>query len=335
MKILIGVDGPHAMHNQRMGFARAFQSLGHDVAILNELEQSQIEIITRFKPELAILNSYNLNNDGVRALKEVNSKAFLRVFDDGPQREEVLKRSVQTGIDYKIEFATTKHIRTVESIANNGNLLGMFNHYHEKDLDQTLGYWKNIGPVFSSMLAADTFLYGGAETMREFNSDCCFIGSYHPYKAINLNPFIVNMNNLIKDDGTKIKCKIFSTWAWPSEYYCGVISQDYNKVALKSSKVGLNVSEPHSTEFGTDVIERIFYNLWMGNFLVSDKVDRAVQMFGDSAIWCSKPDEFHESILHFLRYPDEAEHYKERAKKSAESHTYINRVKDILNIIGN
>lgn len=313
-----------------MGLAKAFNFLGHQVAFLNEVEQSQIEIISRFCPDLAILNSYNLTNDGVRGLKETGAKAFLRVFDNGPQRAAVKRVSEKTGIDYKIEFARDKDIVLVEEVAKNGNLLGMFNHYHEDDLEETLGFWQEIGPVYSSMLACDTFLYEGGKVMKEFDSDCCFIGSFHKYKAINLSPYIVDINRI--KSPTQIRCKIFSTWHWPSEYYCGSIPESYNRHALKSSRICLNISEPHSTQFGTDPIERYFYNLWTGNFLVSDYCSRAVSMFPDSHVYCKTASEFHDAILHYLKYPNEKKPIMDRAKEAGKEHTYINRAKEILAI---
>lgn len=324
------MDSPSAMHNQRMGLAKAFNFLGHEVAFLNEAEQSQIEIISRFCPDLAILNSYNLTNDGVRGIKETGAKAFLRVFDNGPQKAAVKKVSEKTGIDYKIEFARDKDILLVEEVAKNGNLLGMFNHYHEDDLEETLGFWQEIGPVYSSMLACDTFLYEGGKIMKEFDSDCVIISSFHSYKAINLSPYIIDINRI--KSPTQIRCKIFSTWHWPSEYYCGSIPENYNKHALKSSRICLNVSEPHSNQWRNDLIERPFYNLWMGNFLISDYNERGYLMFGDSAIWCKTPTEFHDAIIHYLKYPNEKKPIMERAKEVAAQHTYINRAKNILGI---
>lgn len=328
MKVLVVTDFPTAMEDQYLGMARVLQYCGHQVQVSN-FQENPFDVL-RFGPDLVLGQTYNLSDDWVRAIQETDAECIMRGFDWGPIEQEAKKRTELTGIDYKIEYAKDNHKKWAENLWKSGQLLGVYNHYWPESLDFTMSGWKNICPVFSNPLACDLFVYMGGQEKPEFKADVAFIGSYHPYKAINLNPYLLEMQNLEFDD-RPIRLRYYSTWHVPSVFYAGAIRRDDNKHALKSATICPNVSEPHSTEFGTDFIQRPM-SAMLENFVISDYVEIGAKVFNnEECVFARTPKEFHEFVLHFLRYPDERLPFMRRGrKKILESHTYFDRVASLL-----
>jgi hypothetical protein len=330
MQWLITTDGPHAHHYHRMGVARALQYAGHQVTVADIRHQSMYDAFDRLNPDVLWTQSYNLNTPLIECIKNSDCKVFMRGFDFGPMKKDIEKLN-SDGNNIMVEFASNEEIEKVKSIADRVSFI--FNHYAPSMLMDAMGYWEEIVPVKENMLGFCPFTYGGGQDMAEFKSDVTFIGSYHHRKPA-LNDYIVGLNQ-VKNGGEPLNVKIFSTWHWPSEYYCGVIPVEYNKHAYHNAAVCPNVSEDHSRLIGHDVIERIFSILGGGNLCVSDYVKGAEELFPEEMVFAHNKEEFHKLLLHHVNHPEDGEAMRVRAKEKIwGGHTYFHRAAGICDNLG-
>lgn len=329
MRWLITTDGPNAHHYHRMGVARALKHAGHEVSFLDIRHQSPYDAFDVLDPEILWTQSYNLNTPLKECIKTSNCKVFMRAFDFGPMLKTVEKLN-RNGADLMIEAARSSEIENVKEIA--GRVSFVCNHYVPSMIGEAMEYWKQWVPVTHNMLGYCPFTYGGGKNDPLFTSDVSFIGSYHHRKPA-LNNYIIQLNELKYKRPLNIK--VFSTWHWPSEYYCGVVPTERNKDVYHNAAICPNISEEHSRQIGHDVIERIYSVLGGGNFCISDYVKGAEELFEEEMVFAKSKDEFQKLILHYLDHPEERYFYCERAKKKVwAAHTYFDRAHHLFYELG-
>lgn len=329
MRWLITVDGPHAHHYHRMAVARALKYAGHEVSFLDIRNQSPYDAFDILDPEILWTQSYNLNTALKECIKTSDCKVFMRAFDFGPMLKTVEKLNKE-GAGLMIESAKAKEIEDVKEIA--GRISFVCNHYVESMIGDAMEFWERWVPVTHNMLGFCPFTYGDGEDNELLNSDISFIGSYHHRKPA-LNKYIIQLNQLTYKRPLNIK--VFSTWHWPSEYYCGVIPTERNKDVYHNAAICPNISEEHSRQIGHDVIERIYSVLGGGNFCISDYVKGAEELFEEEMVFAKDKDEFQKLILHYLDHPEERHFFCKRAKdKVWKNHTYFDRAAHLLRELG-
>ena len=149
-----------------------------------------------------------------------------------------------------------------------------------------------------------------------------FVGGYWGYKSIKLNSYLLPLC-----DG-KLNVKIFGNSVWPTPYYLGHLNDKNVANLFRSAIVAPNVSECHSTEFGFDLVERIFKVPAAHGFLLSDHVDEIREVFGEDEVpTANNPTHFRELVEYFVMNPDARLPYIQKAHaKVMESHTYFERV---------
>lgn len=330
MRWLITTDGPHAHHYHRMGIAKALKYAGHDIVMMDIVNGSPYDVFDRYDPEIVWTQAYNLTPAVITCIKDSDCKVFMRAFDWGPMAEDVAKLN-ENGQNIMIENASEKEKENVKSIAD--RISFVCNHYVPSMLMEAMEYWTEFVDVKENMLGFCPFTYAGGKEMPEFYSDVSFIGSYHHRKPA-LNDYIIGLNKL-KTGQDDLNVKIFSSWSWPSEYYCGVIPTDYNKHVYHNAKICPNVSEDHSRMLGHDVIERIFAVLGGGNFCVSDYVKGAEELFPDEMVFASDKDEFHDMITHYAKNSFETQIFADKGEtKVWLNHTYFHRAAAMFSNLG-
>jgi hypothetical protein len=287
---------------------------------------SPYDVFDKFDPEIVWTQSYNLTEPMIECIKTSDCKVFMRAFDWGPMAQTVETLN-NNGQNIMIENASEEEKENVKSIAD--RISFVCNHYVPSMLMEAMGGWQDLVEVKPNMLGFCPFTYGGGKDMPEFYSDVSFIGSYHHRKPA-LNDYIIGLNKL-KTGTDDLKVKIFSTWSWPSEYYCGVIQPEYNKHVYHNAKVCPNVSEDHSRLLGHDVIERIFAVLGSGNFCISDYVKGAIELFPDEMVFASDVNEFHNLIQHYVKNTHETKIFTDRGKEAVwKEHTYFHRLANLF-----
>jgi hypothetical protein len=235
---------------------------------------------------------------------------------------------------YSLVVATEQEKRLVEKLKKEtGRPDFVFIHAHDKWLEGTMSGWRDIGiePV-GILNAADTFDYLGGQVRPELVCDVAFVGGYWPYKARNLNNYILPLCH--PDSGLNVK--VFGNSPWPTEKYLGGIENHDVRDLFVSATVCPNVSEPHSTDLGWDVIERPFKVLAAGGFCVSDYVPEARDLFTEEELpMAESPSQMAGMIRHFVECPELRQRFIDAGRRKVLlDHTYFDRVTLMFDHLG-
>jgi len=323
MKILISNDGPTAFYYIRLGLARAFLAAGHKVVLWNIHEKSPMDAFDEFEPDLFVGQTYNCTRSVCSAIKErPHMKVIMKAGDWGS-----LADSIPTD-DFGVLMASKLEQETIRNLYDEtGRPDYVHIYYHPDFLEGTHGYWRNAGiPIHSHMLAADVFDYTNGKCRDEFKSDLTFIGGYWPYKAQNIDRYLLT---LCEDYNYKIK--IFGNAHWPVAQYCGFAPMEMARDILASATICPQLHEPHSTTYGFDMSERTFKLLANKCFCISDYVEGLDKLFGEDLVMAKSPEEFKEKIDWFLAHPEDRTPYITGGyDKVMEGHTYFHRAAEIF-----
>jgi hypothetical protein len=319
----------------RMGLAHVFQSVEHDVIHWYSEQKSAHDIFNENPQiDLFIGQTYTCG----RALKKLikqrpEMKVILQsstwgLFADTINREK-----------YPILFANDYEKKHIEELKKEtGKPDFVFLHYDDKWIEPCLGHWNTIGvkPI-GLMNAADTFTYMGGEIKQEYISDINYIGGRWPYKSQSLDKYILPLcNNFTaphKKDGSKITLKVFGNQGWQgTPQFLGSISEDEAKHVFASSRVGLNVSEPHSQALGFDCVERPHKYGINKVPVISDRVSTMADIFGDTIAYYDTYEDLKQLILQYLEDDDlRVRQGKALYELVTAKHTYFDRVAKLLN----
>ncbi len=210
--------------------------------------------------------------------------------------------------------------------AMNPNLV--FAQYSEAWRKRLLSKWKEHGFRLGSMEpAADAVVYPYSIELPTRELDIFYVGGRWPYKAQNLDAYVLPLLNEYKDT-TRL---VGQGWPFPS----ADMSEDDVGQNLKNAKVALNMHEPHSTIGGFDVVERVFKTLYCGGLCITDKVTEMVDGFrlqdGKHLLWAHNPDEYSEITHEAIEFNEQHDHIREKGQRFvALNHTYFNRVASLL-----
>lgn len=328
MRFLIYNDSAGASVWFKQGIAKALAYSGHDVYFYTP-EQSLFDALAQLQPDVLYTNTYSLTEETLRAVKKYpHLKIFLRGNDWGEHLRDVP--------DWMpIGKVSEQEVRIVEKLRDQGGVQFIFTHYHPNDIELTMGHWtKQLGiPTIALSNSADVFSYSVAHPRAELECDISFLGGYWGYKAVTIKPYVFNLFH----PSAKLNGKIFGNSVWPQSQYLGNLREDYVKDLFVSTKVNLNVHEPHSQIFGYDVNERIFKVLCAGGFLVSDYVESiAKNYFPNGEVVMGKtPQEFQELVRYYLENPERCRNIRETGQQTVlHNYTYFHQVQRMFNQIG-
>lgn len=322
MKILC-IYTPCGPSYVRSGWGRVFAACGHDFRFWTPESKSAHDAFGEFEPDVAILTTYDCDRALAKCiaarpnmkvamfgsawghlLKDIDTKKYPLVITSESEKKLLAKLKEETG---KPDF--------------------VFVHVSDKYLDGTMGGWKSIGikPV-GILNAADTFVYLDGTSKPELKCDVGFCGGYWPYKARNLDRYILPLCH----PSAGLKVKIFSNSPWPVAQYLGGIADADVANLFASATVCPNVSEPHSTDLGWDVIERVFKVPASGGFLISDKVKEIDEIFISGRGTIPQADstkDMFDMIQHYVAHPEERDPVIKRTRRNVLlDHTYFERV---------
>jgi len=330
MKILISSDGPHAHYYIRQAWGKVLSSMGHQVSLWDINTKSVFDAFDEFEPDVFMGQTYNVTEGLVKCIKErPHLKVAMRASDWGEFQDNI-------DLDkYPILVAQEKEKKLLERLKKEtGKPDFVHNHYTQGWIDVTHNSWQDelgIKPV-SLIHAADLYDFHPKPRLSVLDCDIAFVGGYWPYKAERLDPYIISLCHPVGD----YNIKIFGS-NWPVAQSHGIIATDNMPSLFASAKVCLNVSEPHSQDFGYDIIERPFKILSSGGFCISDYVESmANEVFTNNEIVFAKtPKEFKQLIDYYINNPNERLSYMQSGYQCViENHTYFERVKTILLELG-
>ena len=330
MKILISSDGPHAHYYIRMSWAKVFRAMGHDVVLWEKDHKPAFDAFDEFEPDLFMCQTYHINEALIKCIKQrPHMKVVMRASDWGDMQKEIDLNK------YPILVAQDKEKWLMEKLkAETGRPDFVHNHYTQNWIDVTHNKWNEIGIKPISLIhGADIFDFYLRPPAKELKCDIGFVGGYWPYKAINLDKYLVNLCHPVGD----YNIKIFGTSHWPVTQYLGTISSDNIGSLFASATISPNISEPHSQDFGYDVIERPFKILMSGGFCISDYVESMANdvFINNEIVFAKTPEEFKTLVDFYVKNPDERlKHMKAGYESVVKNHTYFERVATILENVG-
>lgn len=326
MKILITHDSSPAHYFIRLGIARALTACGHDVGIWDINTKSVFDIFDEFNPDLVLSQTYNITDDWIKILKErPQTKLVLRASDYSSYADEIHSKG------YPILVASfQERNRLVRMLDETGKPDFLHNHYLQESINKTHSGWIQDGFEVRSLLSgADVFDFTNGQKLPELESDICFVGGRWGYKSQTLDKWLLPLCN----PEFKYNIKIFGNQHWGIPQYLGTISQPFTRNALASAKICPNISEPHSQDFGHDIIERPWKLLSNKCFCISDYVADLAKTIPNGIVFCKTAEEFKEKIDYYLKPEnnDERSGYISRGYDAViNNHTYFARIKSIF-----
>lgn len=329
MRILIINDNMSAPFYYKEGFRRVLEYCGHQVRYYRP-EDSLFDIFYEFKPDLLYSNSYSLDQQTLKVLQKYDStKVILRANDYGDNLNDV-------GPEYPIGRIEQRELIAVSQLKDiiKDRLCFVFTHYHQNDIEHTMGKWTSELGIRAIALSnsADILNYSNGIFNKELECDVSMISGYWPYKAINLNPYIFPLCN-----DKKLNIKIFGNGSWPLAQYLGMLSEESVKNLFVSSKINMNIHEPHSTKFHYDVNERIFKILACGGFLIGDYIGSIEKNYftDNETVMAKNPTEFRDLIHYYLENPEERQKIAKKGQEKVwKDYTYFNQVAKMFENIG-
>lgn len=273
-RVLIAVHSGSAPYFIRLGWSRAFEAAGYHVCLWSPEEKPVIAMFDEFEPDIYIDETYQIKRAHLKAIK---SRPNVKVALFGSAYG-----SLTTSLDrmkYPIDVAHKEELATIYEMKEKLNKPDfIFIHHPDKYLQQTMGYWKTeVGVDIASILnGADAFEYCGGYYEDRLACDVGYVGGYWAYKSKNINKFLLPLCN-----SSKYNIKIFGNTPWSVAQYLGTIDGSLVKNLFVSAKVCPNFSEPHSTDYGFDIVERPFKIMAAGGLCISDYVEGACDILPD------------------------------------------------------
>lgn len=321
MKILISNDNRNAHYYIRMGYARALVASGHEVVVWELTQKSAFDMFDEFEPDLFWGQTYNLNASIIKCIEE---RPHMRVILRAPDWSDFANT---VAAKYPILTASKDLVLLEELRQKTGKPDFLHCHYTQKSLEKTHENYLKRGYKIHSMLnGADIFGFYKGSYKEEYDSDIAFVGGRWGYKAQNLDPYLVY---LCRDFSYNVK--IFGNQPWGIPQYCGFAQDHEIKDIFASAKICPNISEPHSNEYGYDIVERPFKLLSNGCFVISDYVQDLVDMIPDGIVYAKDANHFHELVKQYVNDEDG------RRKVAAvghecvmNNHTYFHRAANMF-----
>lgn len=312
----------------RSGWAKVFQALGHKFAFWQPEAKPAFDIFSEFEPDLFIGTTYGVNRSVYKNIvARPNMKVILYCSAWGSLIDQMNLK------DYPIVVVNDNEKALIEKLKKEtGQPEFVFCHYHDNWVERTLGGWQSIGVKPVGILnAADTFDYLNGTYKPEFDSDLSFVGGYWPYKSRNLDKLFLPLCQ-----SREFKIKIFGNQPWSVPQYLGYVDTADVKDIFVSARICPNISEPHSTDWGFDVIERPYKVLSAGGFCISDYVQSGVEdIFGNTIPVAKTTQEFNSLLAHYLDRPEERKELADKGKELVlKSHTYFDRVAKMFYHLG-
>jgi len=322
MKILISNENRNAHYYIRMGHAKAFSACGHECVVWDLQSKSVFDAFDEFEPDIFWGQTYNLNNAIIKCIEE---RPHLRVILRAPDWSDLADKVKSK---YPILTAQQDEIDLVNKLRDlTGKPNFLHCHYTQKSIEQTHKRWiDNDYNVVSMLNGADLFDFHNGSYNNIYESDICFIGGRWGYKAKNLDPYLVKLCHPKYD----YNIKIFGNQNWGIPNYCGFINDEDAKHALSSSKICPNISEPHSNEYGYDIVERPFKLLSNKCFVISDHVQDLEDII-KGIVYVKSPEEFKEKIDYYLNNEEERSSIANLGYSEVmNNHTYFHRIANIF-----
>jgi hypothetical protein len=331
LKIVINVDNRCGHYPYKKGIANVLRYCGHQVYLwYTEFPDAPaiLDIFSQFKPDILYTNSYSLDSATMKAMEKYPETKLI-LFSSAHGEANTLP------MEYPLVRVTDQEKEYVEHLRKIDRPNFMFLHHHNNVIDFTLGGWKKEFGVNIAGIkhGGDLFTFFKGQRDKNLICDIGYCGGYWAYKGINIRKFIFPLCD--PNRIPPLNVKIFGNqgdWANLPQYLGFAQDQTLNNL-FASATICPNVHEPHSTDYGIDVVERPFKVISSGGFCISDHVKSLVEdYFPDNEIpTATTGEEYGELVNYYLKNEDEREKLRGRQyKRVLGEHTYFESVADIF-----
>jgi hypothetical protein len=328
MKTLI-LAGEGAIQQVRISYAETLSYLGFQCIVWHPNSGKPLfDMFNDFEPEIVFCGSWEVDRP---LYKNLMNRPHIKVILWGANWGSYDKE-IDTKVD-PVLMASQENMPYIEDIIKNNNIKHVFSYYSQRWVNITHDKWHNVGlePI-GLPLAADLINQGVVEPVDALKCDVSFLGGYWPYKAINLNSFLVPLCH----PQEKLKVKIFGYGGWPVAQHLGTIETNALPSLIASTTVNVNIFEPLAQKYGFDVNERCYKTLACGGFCISEYCDSAAKdiFINNEVVFAKTPQEFKDKVKYFVAHPSEREDYIKRGLVTARTeHNYFKRVQTLLPLL--
>lgn len=205
-----------------------------------------------------------------------------------------------------------------------------FGYGLQDDIDNYWYKWNshniNVMPMPN---AADVIKYKPVPSDKLFECNIGWLGGYWPYKAINLDNYILKAMDMFGGS--------WYGWSGPKKFWKGKLQEDKVNTFFCSAKVCPTVVEPHTSKYGIDMPERIFKLAVCGSLVISDPVIGINRFFSPESLIMAKDQNSY--ILQCKKYIDMNKNDRmNKANKLRnevlKNHTYFHRIEVLLRNLG-
>lgn len=281
------------------GYARAWESLRHNVILYTSLSQ----IDKKAGPYYVMAIDGDITSDQDLENIKGAKKAFVytqpNTFPDPWGRHPNFQCHCPDRMISKLN-----DIENVKLWCFGRNL-----KYHTK--------WKDVQYV---PLAFDNVSYSIFPSPEEYQYDVCYIGGLAD-NGFNEKAGIMKKHiAALQKAGLKLGVSIQ-----------GGISHEQENHTLAASKIALNMHDAYQQALGLDTNERTFKSLGVNGLLLSDDVLEVNKLFGDRVFIYTSPEDLVDQAQYVIRHLPEYEQVRiENRARILQFHTYMNRIQELL-----
>lgn len=312
------------------GWRQVFIRSGHEWHWMNP-QDAPLDVFNEYEPDLYIGATYQISRALVKAIAaRPNLKVIMKANNWGPSNQEIDPKRFPIGLVTDQEIQDVAHL---VKVANKPDLV--FNFYHFNRYAETMSYWKQkmgVGLV-QGLPAADIFNYRPVEPQEHLKCDLAFAGGYWPYKAQNLDRYLLPLCYPVG----RYNIKIVGNQPWPVPQYMGTASNAVIESLFASATICPNISEPHANAFGFEVNERVFKLAATKAFCINDPIASLSEdiFTQNELVIADDPPHFHDLVHLFITNPQLRDASIDACyNRVMAEHTYCHRVANVLNHLG-
>lgn len=326
MNILI-TDRLSANHYIALGWANAFNSLGHNAVLWNTEQYPAFDVFNRFSPDIFITSSWQLDRAQIKCIAQrPDLKVLVSLSNWGDADKDLDEKKTHIASEQE-------RLMVAELVKAAPHVKWGFCQYADKYVGQTHNKWRDVGiEPFGLLLGADIANFPITPPSPAYKSDLCLVSGRWPEKAKELDQYILSLCY----PNTNLDIKLFGN-GWGGIPQClGYIPDNLVKNYYASATICPNVHEPQALETGIDVNQRSFQTLSCGGFQVSQWV-RSMEndiFTNDEVVFVDNPTHFFNTVVHFRENPQERIPYIKRAVETVyDKHTFVHRVATMFEVL--
>ena len=315
------------------GWQEVFNEIGYEWHWWPQNKPS-FDVFDEIEPNIVLLTNETCTRATMKCLQErPDVLVACKVGNWGYMDEDLANFHEKLGIpkeQYPVAIASDDEKKWLAKLHNTiGKPDFVYNLYHPNRLNGTMECWEDVCSVRGIMPAACLTHNKIVPQDPSLRCEIGFVGGYWPYKAINLDKYLIPLCYPVG----KYNIKIFGNADWPVPQWLGGAKDATTNALASSAVINPNVSEPHANEFGFEVNERVFKLSACGAFCISDKIASLEEdiFFEHQMVVADDATHFKDLVHMFLQNHDLCiRHAGSCFEHVIENHTYYHRVAEVL-----